>query len=243
MHITTILFFLASLLGSLGAVNAVADEQQEMLRAAVAKLAPGAKVDAIVESVVPGMYEVEAGATVWYITADGRFLIDGDIYDIDKRLNLSAAKREKGRAKAIDAIGEERMIVFSPENPEHTVTVFTDVDCGYCRKLHREIDQYTDAGIKIRYLMYPRAGVGSSAYKKAVSSWCAKDRKATLTRAKNGQSIEDKSCENPVRDHMALGESLGITGTPTMVMEDGEMVPGYVPASQLKKMLQAKSKN
>jgi len=190
---------------------------------------------------VPGLYEVDAGATIWYITADGRFLIDGDVFDVDKRVNLSDAKREKARVKAINAIGEDQMIVFSPQGKaDYTVSVFTDVDCGYCRKLHREIKQYTDAGIKIRYLSYPRAGVNSSAYKKAVAAWCADDRKAALTLAKQGQPIEMKTCANPVKKHMALGESLGLTGTPTLVLEDGQMIPGYVPASKLRQMLDAK---
>ena len=239
MRTTSILLLATSLLS----FNVVADQQQDMLRAAVAKLAPGTKVDVIAKSPVPGLYEVQAGATVWYITDDGRFLIDGDVYEVDTRTNLSAAKRERGTARAVEAIGEDNMIVFSPAKPEYTVSVFTDVDCGYCRKLHREIDQYTDAGIKIRYLMYPRAGRNSSAYNKAVSSWCAKDQKATLTRAKNGQTIESLKCDNPVDEHMALGESLGITGTPTMVLESGEMLPGYVPARKLKKLLDAKSAN
>jgi len=230
------------LLTSLCAGYVVADEQQDKLRAAVAKLAPGAKVDSIVESVVPGLYEVDAGATVWYITADGRFLIDGDVYDVENKVNLSDAKRQKARVKALESIGDDQKIVFSPKGePKYTVDVFTDVDCGYCRKLHREIDQYTDAGIKIRYLMYPRAGVNSGAYKKAVASWCADDRKATLTLAKQGKPIEMKTCANPIEEHMALGEALGLTGTPTMVMEDGEMIPGYVPAPKLKRMLDAKA--
>lgn len=239
MRTTSILLLATSLLS----FNAVADQQEDMLRAAVAKLAPGAKVDAITQSPVPGLYEVQAGATVWYITDDGRFLIDGDVYDVDKRTNLSAAKRERATAKAVEAMGEENMIVFSPDKPDYTVSVFTDVECGYCRKLHREINQYMDAGIKIRYLSFPRAGKNSSAYNKAVSAWCAKDQKAALTRAKNGQTIPSLKCDNPIDEQMALGESLGITGTPTMVLESGEILPGYVPARKLRKLLDAKSAN
>ena len=239
MRNTTILLLAASLLS----FNAVADPQEDMLRAAVAKLAPGVHVDAITEAAVPGLYEVQAGATVWYITDDGRFLIDGDIYDVDKHVNLSALKRQAGTAKAIEAMGEENMIVFSPDKPDYTVSVFTDVECGYCRKLHREINQYMDAGIKIRYLSFPRAGKNSSAYNKAVSAWCAKDQKAALTRAKNGQPIESLHCDNPIDEQMALGESMGINGTPTMVLESGEILPGYVPAKKLRRLLDAKNSN
>jgi thiol:disulfide interchange protein DsbC len=229
------------LAAALWGVNAVADELEDKLRAAVDSLAPGAKIEAIAPSPVDGLYEVVVGSNLWYITKDGKFLIDGDIYDVAKRVNISAAKQDTARAKAVDGIGEENMIVFSPENPKYTVSVFTDIDCGYCRKLHREIKDYTDAGIEIRYLMYPRAGVDSPAYNKAVASWCANDRKAALTKAKAGQPIEMKTCDSPIKEHMAVGESLGITGTPTMVLESGRILPGYVPAKRLRKMLDAQA--
>lgn len=240
---TKILLSLAVLSLSALSLNVAADEQEDKLRAAVAKLVPSAKIDAIAPSPVPGLYEVVAGSALWYITEDGKFLIDGEVYDIAKRVNLSASKQDEARARAIASIAEEDMIVFSPENPKHTVTVFSDIDCGYCRKLHSEMKAYNDAGIKIRYLMFPRAGVNSVAYKKAEASWCADDRQTALTRAKAGQPIEMKTCDNPIKAQMALGESLGVTGTPTMVLESGRMIPGYVPPQRLSKMLDAQAAN
>lgn len=221
--------------------GAAADETEDKLRAAIAKLVPTAKVDAVAPSPVPGLYEVVVGPTLWYVTEDGQFLIDGDVWDIAKRVNLSESKLDEARAKAIAAIDEKDMIVFSPEHPKYKVTVFSDIDCGYCRKLHNQIKDYMDAGIAIRYLLYPRAGVHSASYQKAVSSWCADDRQAALTKAKSGQPIENKTCDNPIQQQMALGRSLGVTGTPTLVLESGQVIPGYVPPKKLSEMLEAKA--
>jgi thiol:disulfide interchange protein DsbC len=130
------------------------------------------------------------------------------------------------------------MVVFPPAGPtKHTVTVFTDIDCGYCRKLHQEIADYNQQGIKVRYLMYPRAGVGSESYNKAVWVWCADDRQDAITRAKRGEEIPHKTCANPVKEQFELGQTLGVRGTPSIILENGQMVPGYVPAAQLAQML------
>jgi thiol:disulfide interchange protein DsbC len=129
------------------------------------------------------------------------------------------------------------MVIFAPEEYDHTITVFTDIDCGYCRKLHNEIDAFMAEGIRVRYLFYPRAGLGSPSYQKAVSVWCADDRKQALTDAKAGEPLPEKSCENPVADHMALGEAMGVTGTPAILLENGQLVPGYVPAKRMAAIL------
>ena len=157
----------------------------------------------------------------------------GTILDIKNRENLTEPRKTKARMAAIDAVGVDNMIVFAPENPKHSITVFTDIDCGYCRKLHREIDQYNEAGIGVRYLFYPRAGVGSPSFKKAISVWCADDKRQALTDAKNGKDPAPKECENPVADHFKLGGLLGVSGTPAVVLDDGQMVPGYVPAERM----------
>ena len=140
-------------------------------------------------------------------------------------------------AKALAAASESNMIVFGPANAKMTVTVFTDIDCGYCRKLHGEIDGYLAEGIKVRYLFFPRSGVGTPSFDKAISVWCADDRKAALTDAKAGKSIPDKKCDNPVKEQMELGEKLGVSGTPAIILESGEMVPGYVPPKRLATMI------
>ena len=133
------------------------------------------------------------------------------------------------------------MIVFAPEGkPSYTITVFTDIDCGYCRKLHGEMAGYNAEGIKVQYLFYPRAGEGSPSFAKAVSVWCADDRRTALTDAKAGKSIPDKTCPNPVKEHLELGEKMGVSGTPAIVLENGEMVPGYIPPKRLAAMLKEK---
>jgi thiol:disulfide interchange protein DsbC len=130
------------------------------------------------------------------------------------------------------------MVIFAPaEKTDHTVTVFTDIDCGYCRKLHNEITDYTQNGIKVRYLMFPRAGFNSESYHKAVSVWCAENRQEAMTRAKRGESVTPKKCPNPVQEQAELGQSLGVQGTPSIILENGQMIPGYVPAAQLAQML------
>ena len=129
------------------------------------------------------------------------------------------------------------MIIFQPEHSQYKVFVFTDIDCGYCRKLHSEIDQYMAEGITIQYLFFPRAGKGSESYKKAVSVWCSDDRNAALTAAKKGNKPEEKTCPNPVDAHMKLGTEFEARGTPMIVTEKGTIYPGYLPAKQLAEVL------
>ena len=125
---------------------------------------------------------------------------------------------------------------------QHTVTVFTDIDCGYCRKMHSQMAAYNKEGIKIRYLMFPREGVNSDSFNKAVAVWCADDRQDAMTKAKRGEEIARKTCDNPVEAQFELGQKLGVRGTPSMILEDGEMIPGYVPPTQLAQLL-AKGNN
>jgi thiol:disulfide interchange protein DsbC len=213
----------------------------ERVRQAVNKLISGHKASTIQLSPIPGLYEVMVGAQLYYVSADGKYLLNGNLYDIDNRKDLSASKMSKVKAEMIGQVKEENMVIFAPEKYQYTVTVFTDIDCGYCRKLHSEIQQYNDLGIRVRYLMFPRAGMGSPSYKKAVNVFCAKDRNTALTRAKAGENIEDKECENPVASQYALGQMIGVTGTPAIFLEDGELVPGYVPAKRMAAMLKEKA--
>jgi len=184
-----------------------------------------------------GLYEVVVGSNVVYMSADGRYMLQGELVDVQKRVSLTEPRRRAVTRTVIDSVGEDKMIVFKPQEVKHVVTVFTDIDCGYCRKLHNEMDQYLDEGIKVRYLMFPRAGVGSESYKKAVAVWCAEDRNGALTDAKNGKAVEMKSCDNPIDQHMDLVRQLGARGTPFIVLEDGGTQPGYVPAKQLSRLL------
>ena len=212
------------------------------IQARLKQVLPEYKIDSITETPVPGVYEVMLGSQVVYISRDGRYMMQGRMIDLETREDLTEPRRSAARKQAVDQVGEDRMVIFSPDKPKHTVTVFTDIDCGYCRKLHKEIDSYLKAGIRVRYVFFPRAGLGSESFNEAVSVWCAADRQQAMTDAKAGKPIEAKTCENPVIDHMQLGESLQISGTPAIVLESGDLVPGYVPAERLAAMLQAASR-
>lgn len=196
------------------------------------------KLDHIKPTPIPGLYEIVSGSEILYLTEDGQFVFQGDIVDLEAKNNLTEVRRNDLRSKAVSAVEEKDMVVFAPANEaQHTVTVFTDIDCGYCRKLHNEIAEYTQKGIKVRYLMFPRAGFNSESYHKAVSVWCAEDRQGAMTQAKRGESVPPKKCPNPVQEQTQLGRSLGVQGTPSIVLENGQMIPGYVPAAQLAQML------
>ncbi len=219
--------------------SALADRSAD--EAAIRKALTGLQIDSVEPAPIEGLYEVVVGAHVVYVSADGRHMLQGDLVDLKTRTSLTEPRRRAAQLAALQAVGEDKMIVFKPEKVKHQVTVFTDIECGYCRKLHSEIDQYLDAGIEVRYLMYPRAGVGSSAYRQAVAVWCAEDRNSALTDAKAGKKIEMKSCDNPVEEHMDLARTLGLRGTPFMVLETGRVQPGYVPAKQLARLLDEES--
>lgn len=232
---------IAGLMGVLLSVEtAFADDADIVqVKKALESMAPGAKADSITATSLPGLYEVIVGTEIVYISKDGHYMLQGDLVDVQAQKNLTEAKRGAGRLKLVNALSENAMIVFAPKNQpvKHTITVFTDVDCGYCRKMHSEMAELNRHGIKVRYLMFPRAGKNSPSYDKAVSVFCSKDRNAALTRAKATGNIEKKTCVNPVDQHMALVERLGLTGTPTLMLEDGRLMPGYVPAQRLSKLL------
>ncbi|NOY61928.1 MAG: thioredoxin fold domain-containing protein [Gammaproteobacteria bacterium] len=206
------------------------------IKGALRIAAPGLEIDSIAQSAIPGLYEVVSGTTVLYISEDGRYLLEGDIYDIKLRANITDEKRITGRLAAVNKIDPDSLIIFAPpaDKIKHTVTVFTDVDCGYCRKLHQQIEAYNDLGIAIRYASYPNAGAFSKSYNKAVSVWCAPDRKAALTDAKAGNPPPPRRCDNnPIRSHMAIAAEVGVNGTPHIVLEDGRLIPGYLPPRSL----------
>ncbi len=239
---------LAAALLSLCSAQAVADPAA--IKKSLAQILPDYEVESVHETPVSGLFEVLIGTDVLYVSKDGRYMVQGrmidlttkeDLTETSPRLEQARQKEAKDRAAAISKLGEDQMIVFAPEGkPTYTVTVFTDIDCGYCRKLHGDIAGYNAEGIKVQYLFYPRAGVGSPSFDKAVSVWCADDRRAALTDAKAGKSVPDKKCANPVKEHLEMGEQMGVSGTPAIVLENGEMIPGYVPPKRLAAMLKEK---
>lgn len=188
----------------------------------------------IIPAPIEGLYEVTVGSEILYMATDGQHLIVGNIIDAKTRENLTDKKRNGFRAKALNSVAEGEMVVFAPENDtKYTVNVFTDVDCGYCAKFHQEVPALNKAGVKVRYLAFPRAGFGSDTFKKMVSVWCAEDKKQAITDAKAQRDVPRKQCDSPVRKEYELGKEMGVTGTPALVLSDGELVPGYVPAAKL----------
>jgi len=223
-------FLLASLLAA-ATFSAQADDKA--VREAINQLAPNATIDAIAESTLPGFYEVSLGGQLVYVSQDGRYLVQGTVYDIVNRVDITEQKRSDARKSALAEVPRDRRIVFEPKEVKHRVTVFTDIDCGYCRRLHQEMAEYNARGIAVEYLFYPRAGIGSESYQKAVNVWCSPDRNSALTRAKAGETLERRDCPNPVADDFQLGQRIGLTGTPALVTEDGTLLPGYLPADAL----------
>ena len=203
---------------------------------------PGYDEAAVKPAPVPGVYAFVGQGRVLYISEDGRYIISGNIIDIKSQKNLTELAQSKLTRDILAGYDEKKMIVFTPEGEtKHTITVFTDVDCPYCNMLHKEVPMLNEAGIKVRYLMYPRAGVGSPTYHKSVSTWCSQDQQTAIGVAKSGGIVDPASCENPVGEQLSLGELIGVTGTPTLVLESGKILPGYVPAKQLIKMLDAQA--
>ncbi len=205
------------------------------------RLPPGSKLEDLHPSPIPGLYEFKQGADISYLTADGKYFIDGNIYDMDSRVNLTEQQRDEARARLINAIPPSDMLIFSPPHPRYTITVFTDVDCPYCRKLHSEIGEINALGIGVRYLFYPRTGPGTLSWHKADAVWCAADRNEALTRAKAGGPLDmTKTCgKTPVASEYALGQAIGVRGTPAIVTESGAYIDGYMPPRDLLQRVQA----
>lgn len=205
------------------------------------KAIPSLKIDNITKSEMSGIYRVETDSSeILFTDETGSFFLTGELYTtVGGQLNnLSEIKKKQLRADKIAAVDAKEKIVFAPKGKTLAkIAVFTDIDCGYCRKLHKEVPRMNELGIEVSYLAYPRAGEGSDSYNKFVSAWCADDKLDAMTLAKNGRAIPSKQCENPVLAQFELGRALGVTGTPAIVLEDGTLVPGYLTADKLAKGL------
>ncbi len=207
-------------------------------RGAIAAKFPGVKPEHVKPSPVTGVYAVEMGADTAYVSADGRFLFGGDLYEVDTRTNLTEASRTSARSKALAKLDERDLIVFGPASAKYTVNVFTDVECGYCRKLHGEIEQLNKLGVRVRYLAYPRAGPGTEDWKTMESVWCSRDRNSALTQAKQGQPVQTKCGATPVAKQYELGEELGVRGTPAIYTPGGDYIGGYLPPGEMVRQLE-----
>lgn len=229
------------LLASLVASFAMAEDEpaSSAIETKIRNLAPGVSSIAISETPIDGILQVQVDNEIYYASDDARYLVIGRIMDLDTRVNLTDQAKSALRKDALANLDVEQQISFSPAEPKHELLVFTDIDCGYCRKLHNQIEEYMAEGIAIHYLAFPRAGAGSHSFEKFVSVWCSDDQQGALTLAKAGEEPEPLQCDNPINDQYQLGLSIGITGTPAMVTGDGTLIPGYMPPAQLKQRLEA----
>ncbi|HSH29357.1 MAG TPA: DsbC family protein, partial [Thiohalobacter sp.] len=203
----------AVLLASLSAIPATAAELPDKAGQALERFLPERSPDAVRKGPIEGLYEVAYGAQIFYVSADGRFLLQGAFLDTETGENVTEQRRGELIQAELERIGEDRMVIFAADEPKHTVTVFTDIDCGYCRKLHQEIDELNRRGISVRYLFFPRSGPDTASYYKAVSVWCAEDQQQALTDAKNDRPVPTRRCDNPVDEHMQLVHEFGLRGT------------------------------
>jgi thiol:disulfide interchange protein DsbC len=230
---------LAALTLLTGTAVQAGDEKAEIatIKQLLLETQPEMAIETVSKSPVEGLYEVttHSGQTI-YVSQDARFFIPGDLYEAkaDGLVNLGESKRNVIRKEKIAALDEADMVVFAPEGERKaTVTVFTDVDCPYCRKLHAEVEALNEMGIAVRYLAFPRTGLNTETHFKMISTWCAPDPKAMLTSATRGGNVPKADCDNPIASQYQLGREVGVTGTPAIVLEDGTMLPGYVPAATL----------
>jgi len=219
--------------GLLLATRVFAATPEETVRQATVQFAPNIKVEAVQESAVPGFYEAIVGGEFVYVSKDGRFMLNGRAFDVAAKRDMTEASRAKVRQAALAKIGPDKRIVFAPQAPlatKHTVTVFTDVDCPFCRRFHEQIAQYNAKGITVDYLFFPLS-IHPGADKKAEAVWCSKDRPSAFTKAMAGQDPGKATCANPVAELTDLAQALGIGGTPTMLAADGTMIPGQIAMS------------
>ncbi len=200
---------------------------------------PDAQITSVKPAPVSGLYEVMLGATVLYMSEDGRYVVRGDIFDLDSKANLTDSRRSQARTSAFTTLTKGSTIDFPSTSGKNLATlyVFTDIDCGYCRKFHLEVPELNKAGVTVRYLSFPRTGVNTPSYDKATAVWCAKDRNKALTDAKSGKQPPMRQCDNPVAMEYHLGESMGVHGTPALFTEKGEELGGYIPAATLIRIL------
>ena len=241
-HFTIILALLAA-----PAVQAQDQTQEQaqlqadisIVERSIRRLAPNAGSIAVSETPIAGIFQVQIGGDIVYASADGEYLFQGRVIEIATKADLTENAKAGVRRELMSDVDGMSQITFGPENPDYELTVFTDIDCGYCRKLHSQVEEYTAQGIAIHYMSFPRAGIGSASYEKAVSVWCAADPREAMTKAKLGDDPVHQQCENPVADQYQLGLDLGVTGTPALLTPDGNLIPGYVPPDKLRERLES----
>ena len=235
---TTPIKFAAIAAALLAAAPALADAQLDAVREKVSAMFDMISPEDVNASPIPGWYTIQKGSVVAYVSADGRYLLQGDLIDLDNQVNLTEASRNESRRELMASVGDEQTIVFAPEEVKYKVNVFTDVDCTYCRRLHSQIKDYMDRGIEVRYLLYPRNGPTSPSWTTAEEVWCSPDRSNALTMAKLDRKFPSQDCDaSIVQNHWNIGHEVGLTGTPAIVLDDGTLISGYLTPEQLKMRL------
>lgn len=220
------------------------DGAVEIISKNLRELDPDLVPNDISPSPIPGLYQVIIGAEVIYASADGKYIVQGEMFKISDKENVKSITEDiesNARADILSALSDEETIDFAPEQVDDTIYVFTDITCGYCRKLHRDVTELNKHGISVKYLAYPRGGVSTTGGFELSAVWCADDRNQAMTDAKSGVSVEMKDCDNPVARHYSLGNSFGVSGTPAIFLKNGFRVPGYLPPERLLKMIRDKS--
>ena len=216
-------------------IPALADEPSlDEVRQSVTEKFPRISPESINRGPVDGLLEIRQGALVAYLTEDGRYLGQGELIDLEQNRNLTQEAISAGRLELMSGDAVASAITFGPDDADHTVTVFTDIDCTFCRKLHREIQSYNEAGIAVRYLFYPRSGPNTRSWEKAEEVWCADNRRQAMTDAKNDKALKAANCDaSAIAEQFEIGLSVGLNGTPAIVLPNGDLISGYVPAQDL----------
>ncbi len=199
---------------------------------------PELQIDSISESPLKGIYQVKTGIQVLYVSLDGRYVLQGDLFDLKRSKtdqNVTENIRRHARADMLKELKTDDLIVFGADKPKGVITVIADLDCQYCKNLHTEMDKLSKDGIQVRYLAFPRTAVGTPSYEKAVSVWCSGNRKDAYDKAMHGDTIPSKTCINSVASQIQLGQKFGARGTPTIIFQDGSILPGYLAADELAK--------
>lgn len=238
MKTQSILILVALLAAPLATTYAQDSPEIDRVRAKAVETFDGIEAQDVHPSPVPGWYTIRRGTLVAYMSADGKYLLEGELFDIDRKVNLTEEARNHARVTMMSRVGDEQAITFTPDKVRHSVTVFTDVYCTYCRRFHSQIQEYLAQGIEVRYLLYPRDGPGSESWKTAERVWCAPDRNKALTLAKLDRDFEAGQCDaSVIGEHFALGHDVGLRGTPALVLEDGTLISGYLPPAELEQRI------
>jgi len=238
---------IALLAASIALTSAYADDdnaQLDQVRQKIGGMFEMIEPENVNASQVDDWYVIQQGSIIAYVSADGRYLLQGDLIDLETSVNLSESSRTEARRDLMATVSDSEVITFSPEKVKYSVSVFTDVECTYCRRMHGQIEQYLAKGIEVRYLLYPRNGPASRAWSTAEDVWCAADRQSALTKAKLDQPFDSATCDSSiVQDHYAIGRDVGLSGTPAIVLDDGTLIGGYLPPDQLAARLEQNAAN